>query len=204
MSNQPKIIISTAYLPSIQYFSYLMAADEVWIEQYETYPKQTFRNRCEIYSANGKLALTIPVVKVDGNHTKTRDIIISNHQNWQTMHWRAIDAAYANSPFFLYYKDDLEPFFHRPYKNLLDMNHQLLIALLEILHIKKTIPYTTEFVKSPVGVLDLRNEISPKVKTKYVFKPYYQVFEEKFGFIPGLSMLDLLFNVGDEAVDYLV
>jgi hypothetical protein len=111
MKTKNSILLATAYLPPVQYFMAIVNADDVYIEKHETYHKQTFRNRCEIYTANGKLPLTIPVIKVNGNHTRIDEITISDQYKWQILHWRAIKIAYSNSPFFLYYKDDLSVFF---------------------------------------------------------------------------------------------
>ena len=199
------VLLSTAYLPPVQYFSYIASAKQVLIEQYETYPKQTYRNRCEIMTANGKFSLTIPVVKTFGNHTKTKDIGIANYQNWQIVHWRTIESAYANSPFFLYYKDQLEPFFKGKYQNLLHYNLELLKVLLDILAIDKQVNLTSSYQQNVSGVLDFRESLTPKKPfTDFAFKPYYQVFEDKFGFVPGLSVLDLVLNMGTESTEILL
>lgn len=204
LNNETVALLPTAYFPPVQWFVFLMAAGRVIIEQHETYPKQTYRNRCEIATANGKLALTIPVIKTYGNHTKTRDIAISDHQNWQALHWRALVAAYANSPYFLYYRDDFEPFFQKKYDNLLQFNLELVQMLLRIMEIEKSIELTTDFEKAPAGVLDLRNEVTPKKPfTLFPLPQYYQVFEERNGFLPGLSIVDLLFNMGPAAAGML-
>jgi hypothetical protein len=204
MDKELLTFLPTAYLPPIQWFVYFLAADKIFIEQHETYPKQTYRNRCEIATANGKLALTIPVIKTNGNHTKTRDIAISDHQNWQALHWRALVAAYANSPYFLYFQDDFEPFFRKKYTNLLHFNLELLKMLLRIMEIDKSTELTADFEKTPAGSVDLRNEITPKKPfTHFPLPKYYQVFEERNGFLPGLSIVDLLFNMGTETVDIL-
>jgi hypothetical protein len=199
-----RILISTAYLPPVHYFSIVAKAEEVVIEQYETYPKQTYRNRCEIYSANGKIPLIIPVHKPDGNHTMTKDIRVSNHEKWQLLHWRAIKAAYANSPFFLYYQDELEHFFTEKVSGLLDFNTRLMKVILELIGIEKKINYTEDFLKEPHDILDYRWKITPKKPySDFQTNEYYQSFNEKHGFIPGLSIIDLLFNLGPETGEYL-
>lgn len=197
-------MLPIAYLPPVQWFIYFVTADRVMIEQHETYPKQTYRNRCEIATANGKLSLTVPVIKVDGNHTKTKDIAISNYQNWQILHWRALLAAYANSPYFLYYRDDLEPFFIEKFENLMAFNLALLKKVMELTGIEREFELTGRFDLQPENVLDLRHEITPKKAfTQSSLPEYYQVFREKHGFIPGLSIIDLLFNMGTETADIL-
>ena len=198
------VILPTAYLPPVQWFVCLMNARKVLIEQYETYPKQTYRNRCEIASANGKLALTIPVVKVNGNHTKTNKIAISDAENWQILHWRALEAAYANSPYFLYYRDELEPFYTGKFNNLLDFDLELIRLILQLTGIEKTLEMTASFELHPAEALDLRHIITPKKPfTLFTLPVYYQVFEDRNGFLPGMSIIDLLFNSGPETRDVL-
>jgi len=204
MKKGNRVLISTAYLPPVNYFTIIAGADEVLVELHETYPKQTYRNRCEIYSANGKIPLIIPVHKPDGNHTMTKDILVSMHEKWQILHWRAIKTAYSNSPYFLYFQDELEHFFSEKTNNLLDFNTGLLETILELIGLKKKIGYTTDFVKEPENIKDYRWSINPKKPfDDFPAKEYYQSFNEKHGFIPNLSIIDLLFNLGPEAGDYL-
>jgi hypothetical protein len=198
------VLLPTAYLPPVSYFYTLMKYDNVFIEQYETYPKQTFRNRCEILSANGKLSLIIPVKKPDGNATKTKDISIFNWERWQLNHWRAIESAYLSSPFFLYFKDDLEKFYSNKQMNLLDLNLQMLSTLMDITGIKKEIRLTQDYDHQPEEILDLRNSLNPKKHLNAkLFPPYQQVFSDRHPFQPNLSILDLLFNLGPDTYDYL-
>ncbi len=99
------VLLTTAYFPPVGYMAEVLRADTVVIEVHETYPKQTCRNHCVIQGPNGRQTLSIPVTRINGNHTKTRDILISTHEPWQKTHWRSIQTAYNNSPFFLYYLD---------------------------------------------------------------------------------------------------
>ncbi len=201
MEKKTSVLISTAYLPPVHYFAIMAKADEVLIEQYETYPRQTYRNRCEIYSANGKIPLIIPVHKPGGNHTMTKDVLVSNHEKWQLLHWRAIKTAYANSPFFLYYKDQLKYFFAEKVNSLIEFNLGLTQEILDLIGLKVKISYTCEFVMKPEHALDYRWNITPKKPfNEFPAKEYYQSFNEKHGFIPNLSIIDLLFNLGPEAV----
>jgi hypothetical protein len=201
---QPTILISTAYLPPIEYFLRILNADKVIIEHEETYSKQTFRNRCEIYSANGKLALIIPVIRTFGNHTKIRDIKIDYSVKWQQEHWRAIVSAYNHSPFFQYFRDVFEPFFEQKYVFLLDFNSKLLDSVLTLISDPKEICHTRTYYKIlPEDALDLRSCISPKVKPTIQLPVYKQVFGAKFGFLPNLSIVDLLFNAGPETAEKL-
>jgi hypothetical protein len=199
------VLLPTSYMPSIHYFMLMAAAPEVFIEKYETYPKRTFRNRCEIYSANGKLQLTIPVNRVNGHHTRADKVLISDQYDWQVLHWRAIRIAYTNSPFYLYYKDDIEVFYQKQFDNLFDFNLKLLKEVCSIIDFDVKISTTETFQKDPENMADFRHILSPKFDISgFNFKPYYQAFSEKHGFIPGLSILDLLFNMGPESLDIIL
>lgn len=191
-------LFSTAYLAPVEYFQYLKTAGKVCIEQHEYYQKQTYRSRCRIATANGIMDLSIPVEK--RNHTLIRDIRISEHSDWQTQHWRSIEAAYNSSPFFEYYADDFRPFFEKKWLFLWDFNMELLHKTLELLDIETEI-LLTETYKPQTGeeTLDLREIIHPKKEASIPLKSYYQVFATKFGFIPNMSIIDLLFNMGNES-----
>ena len=185
-------IFSTAYLPPVSYIAECLRAEEIVIEIWETYRKQTIRNHCNIYGPNGRQKLSIPVIKVHGNRTLTKDIRILNTQNWQSIHWRSIETAYNNSPFFLYYRDYFEPFYLKKFDFLLDFNTKLLEIIFMILRVEKGIGFTDHFVNR------LNNHHN------FIFTPYTQVFSPKSGFIPGLSVIDLIFNLGPEATDHLL
>ena len=201
MNFDKPVLLPTSYLPPVHYFMLMAAAPKVYIEKHETYPKRTFRNRCEIYTANGKLPLTIPVNKVDGNHTRVYRVAISDQYDWQTLHWRAIRIAYTNSPFFLFYKDDIEVFYQKPFDNLFTLNYQLLKELVSLIGLDVKISVTGTFEKEPEDKEDYRHILSTKFDiSSFQCKPYYQAFAEKHGFIPGLSILDVLFNMGPETL----
>jgi len=197
-----RIIVSISFLPPIGYIAALMKAGEVVIELDETYPKQTCRNRADIYGPNGKQTLIVPVSKLRGNHTRTRDIRISYALPWYKIHRRSIEAAYRNSPFFLYYQDYFLPFFEKKYEFLVDFDSEILETLFRVLQISKEIRFTESYLKQPEGLLDLRQDLTAKHATA-ICPPYTQTFAEKHGFIPNLSIIDLLFNVGPETLDYL-
>ena len=205
------VVLSTACFPPVGYFALVVQHEEVLIDLHETYSKQTWRNRCSLLSGNGTLHLSIPVEKPHGNHTATSKIVLSNHTNWKKNHLRSIVSAYNNAPFFLYYKDLIQQLLFDNQSNFLcEFNHNIFVKLLKELNIPKEIKYSESFLINPAhsNYLDLRFELSPKNKplASYcasTFPPYYQVFEDRFGFQPNLSILDLLFNLGPDSTDYL-
>ncbi|MCX6282930.1 MAG: WbqC family protein [Bacteroidetes bacterium] len=196
------IIVSTSYLPPLGYVSALMRAGESVIDLYETYPKQTCRNHTNIYGPGGKQTLSIPVNKPAGNHTRTMDIRISYALPWNKTHWRAIEAAYNNSPYFLYYQDYFRPFFENEYDFLADFNSEILETVYRLLRISGRIRFAETFVRYPEGMRDLRNELTAK-HAMAICPPYTQTFSEKHGFLSNLSIIDLVFNLGPEAAEYL-
>jgi hypothetical protein len=196
--------LSTAYLAPIQYYSKLIPFDKIRIEIYENYPKQTFRNRCHIASANGVQALTVPVEKTCTSKCFTRDIRISEHGNWQHIHWNALVSAYRTSPFFEYLEEDFHPFYERKYHFLIDFNEALQEMICNVLDISPNISHTT--VYAPVVENDFRNAFDPRHPLSapdFFPASYYQVFRHKHGFLPNLSIVDLLFNLGKESVMFL-
>ncbi len=204
LSENDTIILSSFYLPPIEYFARIINAPSFKVELYENYLKQTYRNRCHIYTANGKLPLSIPVHKTYGNHTLIKDIEISYMENWQANHWGAIESAYNKSPFFLYYRDDLKKFYITTWEYLWEFNTALNEFLLKKLKIKQALSFTEDYITTLNDTIDPRYCITPKEDSKgIIFPKYYQVFESKFGFIPNLSIIDLLFNEGPESTNYL-
>jgi hypothetical protein len=198
------VIFPTAYQPSARYMSEVIQADEIVIETFETYSKQTCRNHCMIFGPNGRQTLSIPVIKANGNHTLSKDVLISTHQPWQKIHWRSIETAYNNSPFFLYYKDLLSPIYQKQFKYLLDLNTEIFQILLQILKIRLPVVKSENFENTPTERKDLRTILGTKQSQRsFNFPHYTQVFESRYGFIPDLSFLDVLFNLGPEAADYL-
>lgn len=201
------IYLSSAYLAPIEYYAKFLVADRIFVEQHDNYAKQTYRNRCTIAAANGPLPLSIPVEHASGAKTAMKDIRIAEHGNWRHLHWNAIVSAYSSSAFFEYYQDDFYPFYHRKFEFLLDFNEGLQQLVLDLLNIDHpTISYTDEYKQSfDKGELDLREVIHPKKNWResdpnFISVPYYQVFDQKFGFQPNLSIVDLLFNMGNESL----
>ena len=199
---QGGFLFSTAYLPPISYVSKLLKAEEVVIEQHEHYIKQTYRNRTEIYGANGKLSLTIPVDHHDLFTLPIKEVKISRDQPWQKIHWRSIESAYRNSPYFEYYEDDLKVFYGKEYTYLLEWNNELLKSVLHIAGIKKEISFTASYEKEHENILDLRGAFTPEKRSMNELQ-YRQVFSDKHGFIADLSIIDLLFNEGPKAIGHL-
>jgi hypothetical protein len=201
------ILFSTAYFPPISWMAAVMKSERSAIEIYETYPKQTYRNRCNIATSTGILSLTVPVKRVNGNHTKTCEIQTDNSGNWQLLHWRSIMTAYNKSPYFLHYRDFIESVLFKKHKFLIDLNLELINSLLKSLQISnKEILFTAEYDFKP-DFQDLRNSFLPKQEKykgiKVELPRYIQVFEENHSFIPDLSILDLIFNLGPESNQYL-
>lgn len=191
-------LLSTAYLAPIEYYVVLANSERILLEQHEYYQKQSYRNRCRIATANGIMDLSIPVDSA--GKTLIRDLRISDHNNWQTHHWRSIETAYNSSPFFEYYADDFRPFFEKKWLFLWDFNLALFNKTLELLDIETKIELTEQYKpETSDNFLDLRATIHPKKEISLLLKPYYQVFETKFGFMPNMSIIDLLFNMANEA-----
>ncbi len=194
------MLFSTAYLPPVSYFVGMDKCDEILLESCENYTKQTYRNRCNIVSANGVVGLTIPIEKGRGQKIPIKDVRIADYDNWQQQHWKSICSAYRSSPFFEYYQDDFHPFYHKKWKYLWDYNLELLSVILELLDIQPTIKMTNSFQLEYQNVKDKRFIIHPKKEPIVDIQPYYQVFREKHGFIKDMSIVDLLFNMGNEAI----
>lgn len=194
----PLVIIP--YAGNIHYYSLFAYYNEVLLEQYSHYVKQTYRNRCQILTANGVMNLTIPVHKVSGKKMLDKDVRISD-SSWQHVHWGAIESAYNNSPFFLYYSDDIRPMYEKKYDFLLDFNLELQDTLLSLLGLETKQTLTSFYTE--YSELDFREKLSSKYKRdnhNFKLKSYYQVFKEKFGFVDNLSIYDLLFNMGNESI----
>jgi len=195
------VCLTLSYLAPVEYYAVLAGAETVYLEHCDYYVKQTYRNRCHIAAANGMMALSIPVEKATKEKILTRDIRISDHSDWQTQHWRSIESAYNSTPFFEYYKDDLLPFYEKKWTFLYDFNLDIQHKVLELLDLNPKILLTEKYTAEPQqGVVDLRESIHPKKESLFETpKPYYQVFDQRFGFQPNLSIIDLLFNMGNES-----
>ena len=240
---QASCLLSTAYMPPVEYFAAMANSDKVLVEKCEMFQKQSYRTRCHIYSANGLLALTVPVRRntLDGTalqqpQTETPqtageeprpshklfidDILIDYSKPWVQQHERAIEAAYMTTPIYEYYKDDIFAILRSGEPSLFELNRKFIELFNELIGISTPIEYTAEWraeysdggdahSSDACGVLDLRNRIHPKYKGEdmldvlQIKKPYWQVFSHKQGFIPNLSVLDLLCNEGPNSISFL-
>jgi len=197
------ILISTAYLPPVEYFSRISQADEILIEREENYIKQTYRNRCYILSSHGTHHLSVPVYLGSLHKTPVKEIRIDYSKRWQQVHLGAITAAYSSSPYYAFYFENIEKIILKKFEYLLDLNMDLLQSILTILNSEKKISYTTNFETPSLADNDFRYSINPKKKIIHPVKSYYQVFNISNGFVPGLSIIDLIFNLGPESVNFI-
>ena len=197
------IVLQSAYFAPVGYYAKIYAHDKILVEQHDHYVKQTYRNRCRIQTESGVMDLSIPVEK-HTDKTKIRDICISYGQEWRRLHLRAMETSYNSTPFFEYYKDDIQAIYEKKEKYLFDFNMHLLEFTLDAIGIKREILTTDSYFEGEPGIEDARELFNPKKETTDTdSKPYYQMFTEKFGFTDGLSIVDLLFNLGPESVLYL-
>ena len=213
-------LLSSTYFGPVQWYQKLYRYDKVQVEACDNFIKQTYRNRCVIAAANGLQALTVPVERtaddnMDANGAQPgkclmKDIRISDHGNWRHLHWNALMSAYGESPFFEFYADDIRPFFERKWTFLYDFNAEICAKMCELIGLEPAIEPTTEYLPadSPAlaGIHDYRDAIHPKHPAEdgtFTPRRYYQVYERKYGFSPNLSILDLLFNMGNESLLYL-
>ena len=226
-------LLQTTYFGPIQWYQKLYRYDHCMIEQHDSFQKQTYRNRCMIATANGTQVLTVPIIhngelKIENydmtqdntaanksNHNSqfsilnsqlVKDLRISDHNQWRRVHWNALQSAYSESPFFEYYADDLHPFFEQKYDYLLDFNESIRQKVCELLDIHPDVSYTLDFRHQTSDITDYRDVINakhPLPDADFAPKAYWQVFQHKHGFLPNLSILDLLFNMGPESIFYL-
>jgi hypothetical protein len=200
------ILLELQYLPPVQYFSKFLLHDGVWIEQQEHYQKGTYRNRAHLAGPNGLQRLSVPLVSGKNRQQPIREVEIAYRQKWQRQHWQSIQTAYGNAPFFEFYADRIAPFYQRSYRFLYDFNRELLLTLLDLCGLTIRPAWTKQYREDPgSSVLDFRNAIHPKPRYArpdpfFEAVHYRQVFEEKTGFLPNLSILDLLFCTGPQSI----
>jgi hypothetical protein len=200
------LILSTAYFPPVSYFQLLANHRKVYIEAWENYTKQTYRNRCIIYAANGKLALSVPVIRGSFHKVMVKDLKIDNSKQWQRTHLRAIKAAYSSSAFYEFYIDEIRAKLESRFDYLVDLNLELTGLVSLMIGIDPVLTLTKSFTAVYSTGADNRYNITPKSSPAdpgKSFEPYFQVFGIEHGFIPNLSILDLLFNMGPESLTYI-
>ncbi len=193
-------LVPSCYFPPISYFKLLNEFDEVSIEVFENYKKQSYRNRCEILGANGVLSLIIPI-----RHTGVRvikDIKISYAEDWQSLHIKSMKSAYQRSPYFEYYEDKFLKLFEKKPEFLVDWNFETLELCKDLLQWDFQYSKTSEYQEDFVGK-DYRDDFSPKKPMEVSLPKYHQVFDDRFEFQPNLSIFDLICNLGPEALSYL-
>jgi len=195
------VLLPVFYLPPISWFSvFLDPENEIIFEQYESFPKQTFRNRTNIYGANGKLSLIIPI-----NHNGSRefkDTEISYREEWMNIHWKSIKTAYQSSPYFEFYEDKFKVLYEVKEKYLLDFNLKSIDIIQKILKTEKAQSLNKEYIKNPEEI-SYREQFSPKIPSVFDMEEYYQTFTDKHGFLKDLSIIDLICNKGPESVTYI-
>ena len=198
------ILLQPTYFSPIIQFVAIAKSKNIVFETADNYLKQTYRTRCHIYGANGLLQLNVPIIHSKGpEQYKTKDVLIDNSYSWQKHHLKSLNSAYRSSPFFEFYVDDLIPLFESKNKYLLDLNIKTFELITELL--QENIPYqkTTIFEKNPTNLKDLRSLVIAKNEPNYHLSKYTQVFDDKFGFMANLSILDLLFSEGPNTFNYL-
>ncbi|MDP9046803.1 MAG: WbqC family protein [Bacteroidota bacterium] len=197
-------VLPLFYLPPVEYFVQLnVYKPDILLEKEEHFPKQTYRNRAHIYSPDGILCLTVPVTKGSKTHTKVKDVKISYDFDWQRLHWLSLQSCYRQSPYFEYYEDDFVVFYKKKYEYLFDYNQQLLAFILKSIKLQADLKFTETYEADYPDRTDFRLTIHPKHESGIEQKPYYQVFDERKGFLKNLSIIDLLFNQGPHSVNYL-
>jgi hypothetical protein len=197
-------ILPLFYLPPTEYFSRLIQYKEkLLLERFEHFPKQTYRNRATIQSPNGALNLIVPVIKGSKAHTQIKDVRISYDFNWQRVHWMSLQASYRSSAYFEFYEHEFAPFYEKKWEFLFDYNEAIFALLIKLLRLNITYGYTLSYEENYPDSDDFRKSIHPKHSSVYKAEPYFQVFEERTGFLPNLSVSDLLFNQGPHSHNYL-
>ncbi len=200
-------LLSSTYFGPVQWYQKLNRYGLCLLERHDHFVKQTYRNRCLIATTAGTQALTVPTEHGEDSKCRMGDIRVSDHGNWRHLHWNALLSAYGESPFFEYYADDLRPFFEQRWERLFDFNLAITHKLCELLDIRPNLQLTDSYTDAEaLGADDFRDAIRPKKSLpdpSFAPIPYYQVYQQKHGFQPNLSILDLLFNKGNEAIFYL-
>ncbi|WP_428742505.1 WbqC family protein [Tenacibaculum sp.] len=196
------LFIPTYFAPISQYAA-IYQSDAITFELEDNYQKQTYRNRCYIYGANGKLALNIPVKhKAKEGRKKTKDTIVENDFPWQQQHYKSLQSAYRSSPFFEFFEEDLLRIFNKKYTFLQDLNIDSHLFVTDVLQMDQEFSKTTNYEITP-GIFDYRSLAIAKKGVEIEMDTYIQMFDDKHGFIPNLSILDILFMEGPNTISFL-
>ena len=199
-----KTVLSSLYAGNLMYYSVFAKSSKIYIDGFENFQKQSYRNRCVISSPNGPLKLIIPIIRISKNIIK--DVKIDNHQNWRKIHWKSLESSYRSSPYFEFYEDEFKPLYlEKKIEYLLDFNQQINLVLLRCLNMDTEVIFSDSYIEKGGKVNDFRDIIHPSsVPTETVKKmKYSQVFQERQDFIYNLSVFDLLFNQGPLAKQLL-
>lgn len=205
------LLLATAYAPPIEYLTrmYKAQGERILLEAHEHIVKQSWRNRCDILTANGVQSLSIPIERPQGGKTLIKDVRISDHGAWRHVHEQALRSSYGSSPFFEFYWDDLKPFYEKPYTYLWDYNLDLLLTLCRLMDLDIHFEETVDFIPLDEAQAlhdDMRYNLHPRYLDRsalHEVQTYYQPFATRLGFVPQLSVLDLLMNMGPESLLYL-
>ena len=201
---QNTAILPLFYLPPVGYFSMIKKESHpILIDKHENFPKQTYRNRASIYSPNGKLDITVPVVKGAKNHVAAKDVRISYDFAWQRLHWQSLQSCYRSSAYFEYYEDEFAEFYNQKFEFLFDYNLQMFEWILKKIKLNLQFSFSEGYLEPQEVAVDFREAISTKKDFEFIIKPYYQVFEDRHDFMPNLSIIDLLFNQGPQSTSFL-
>ena len=195
-------LIHPTYFPNVTHFVAMLASESIYLEVCDNYQKQSYRNRAEIYGANGKLALTVPVSYSQKNRQLYKDVKIANEDNWQLQHLKSLQSAYSMSPFYEFYIDDIMPVFETKFNYILDLNLKCFEILVDSLQLELNVYKSVVFEKNALNKNDFRSLVKRNYNASNL-EHYTQVFTEKHGFISNLSILDLLFNEGPNTELYL-
>jgi len=199
-----KTVLSSVYAGNLTYYSVLAKSSKVYIDGFENFKKQSYRNRCVISGPNGPLKLIIPIIRISKNIVK--DVKIDNHQNWRKIHWKSLESSYRSSPYFEFYEEEFKPLYlEKKIEYLLDFNQQLNLVLLRCLNLDTEIIFSDSYIEKERKINDFRDIIHPSSKPTETVKKikYSQVFQESQDFIYNLSVYDLLFNQGPLARQFL-
>lgn len=199
---EKSILLSTAYLPPVEFFVSIGGSDFSALNDTENYKKQSYRNRTNIYSPNGIQSLVIPILRP--YNIPIREVKIEYKTPWQRNHWRSITTAYNRSPYFEFYQDYFSPFYSKETMFLFDFNMEMIQLMLNLLKLSKTLPLQSEMKANDPNRMFIETHLSPKIESSLNYNSYSQVFNQKHGFIKNLSIIDLLFNLGPHSLNYII